>query len=77
MTDAADWIQWIHDMKIYTTATASKVLKVSRKTVQKWFDMGHINGYKLPGGDRRIPEDCLKRFMKRHKLPMSLLKEKE
>ncbi len=59
--------------KIYTTATAARVCKVSPRTIAKWFDTGLIGGYRLPGGHRRIPAAELRTFMLRQGIPLGEL----
>lgn len=56
---------------ILTTGQVAQVCSVQTLTAQKWFDLGLLKGYILPGGkDRRIPKDELLRFMKNHKMPI-------
>lgn len=52
---------------IYTTVQVAKICKVKPRTVSKWFDSGDLRGYRIPGSqDRRIPRECLTRFLKEH-----------
>lgn len=55
---------------VYRSGEAAKVLQVSVRTVSKLFDKGLLKGYKLTGGDRRIPEDNLIEFMKSNGIPL-------
>ena len=56
---------------ILTTGQVAKICCVSTRTAQKWFDTGLLTGYIMPGGkDRRIAKTELKRFMKKHKMPL-------
>jgi len=42
--------------------------------VSKWFDTGHLKGFRIPGSrDRRIPLEELIRFMRAHEIPLSCL----
>jgi len=64
--------------KILTSGEVAKICNVAHRTVQKWFDRGILNGYRLPGsGDRRIPVNELVSFMKANSIPIndSLLSE--
>ena len=63
--------------KIYTTATAARACRVCPRTIAKWFDTGLIGGYRLPGGDRRIPAAELRKFMETHGMPLGELEEKK
>jgi len=63
--------------KVYTSGDVAKICGVSPDTVSRWFDVGHIDGYRLgPGGDRRIPHDNLRAFMIKHGIPLDRLDEK-
>lgn len=60
---------------VLTTGDVAKICKVAPRTVSKWFDMGELEGYKIPGSkDRRIPLSALVKFMKKHRMPMDGLK---
>ncbi len=60
--------------KVYTSGDVAKICGVSPDTVSRWFDMGHIEGYRLgPGGDRRIPHHGLREFMIKHGIPLDRL----
>jgi len=55
---------------VLTTGDVAKICNVAPRTVSKWFDSGHLKGYRIPGSkDRRIPVDELNRFMKTHNIP--------
>ncbi|MFC1738180.1 helix-turn-helix domain-containing protein [Planctomycetota bacterium] len=57
---------------VLTTGEVAKICNVAPRTVSKWFDRGHIKGYRIPGSkDRRIPVNELVRFMKAHNMPMT------
>jgi excisionase family DNA binding protein len=63
-----------NNSKVYTSGEVAKICGVSPDTVSRWFDMGHIEGYRLgPGGDRRIPHDSLRVFMIKHGIPLDRL----
>lgn len=55
---------------VYRSGEVAKVLQVSTGTVCKLFDKGLLKGYKLTGGDRRIPENNLIEFMKSNGIPL-------
>ena len=56
---------------VLTTGEVAKICKVAPRTVSKWFDSGHLRGYRIPGSkDRRIPIDHLLRFMRAHGIPL-------
>jgi excisionase family DNA binding protein len=60
--------------KVYTSGDVAKICGVSPDTVSRWFDLGHIEGYRLgPGGDRRIPRQGLRAFMIKHGIPLDRL----
>ncbi len=57
---------------VLTTGEVAKICNVAPRTVSKWFDAGHLRGYRIPGGkDRRIPLDQLVRFMRAHGIPLN------
>ncbi|MGL6095359.1 MAG: helix-turn-helix domain-containing protein [Fimbriiglobus sp.] len=57
---------------VYTTGVVAKMLRVAPRTVNKWFDIGLLPGYRLPGmKDRRIRRADLVRFMKTHDMETS------
>jgi excisionase family DNA binding protein len=61
-------------MKIYTTGEVSKLCNVSTATVNKWFDSGQLEGYRVPGSrHRRIPHQNLLRFLQQHGAPVDAL----
>ncbi len=58
--------------KVLTTGQVARLCNVAPRTVSKWFDMGQLRGYRIPGSrDRRIPLDQLLRFMKAHSMPLN------
>lgn len=57
---------------VLTTGDVARICNVAHKTVSKWFDMGQLKGYRIPGSrDRRIPLDELVCFMKANNIPMT------
>ncbi len=61
---------------VFTTGEVAKICNVAPRTVSKWFDSGHLRGYRIPGSkDRRIPLDQLIHFMRAHGLPLNGLGE--
>ena len=59
------------DKTVLTTGQVAKICNVAPRTVSKWFDQGHLRGYRIPGSkDRRIPLDQLLKFMRAHNIPL-------
>lgn len=57
---------------VLTTGEVAKICNVAPRTVSKWFDAGHLRGYRIPGSkDRRIPVEHLVRFMRAHGIPLN------
>lgn len=57
---------------VFTTGEVAKICNVAPRTVSKWFDGGHLRGYRIPGSkDRRIPVEHLVRFMRAHGIPLN------
>lgn len=57
---------------VLTTGEVAKICNVAPRTVSKWFDSGHLHGYRIPGSkDRRIPVEHLVRFMRAHGIPLN------
>lgn len=53
------------DKEVYTTGQVAKICNVAPRTVSKWFDVGKLKGYRLPGSrDRRIYQDDLLAFLR-------------
>jgi excisionase family DNA binding protein len=46
-----------------TTSQAAQYLGVSLSTVRRWSDLGHLVGYRTPGGQRRFSIEQLDAFM--------------
>jgi excisionase family DNA binding protein len=63
---------------VLTTGDVARLCNVSARTVQNWFDKGHLKGYKIPGTKiRRIPPAELIEFMKRNGMPFALVLDYE
>ncbi|MHC4075108.1 MAG: helix-turn-helix domain-containing protein [Planctomycetota bacterium] len=59
---------------VLTTGEVARICNVASRTVSKWFDNGHLKGYRIPGsGDRRIPTTELIRFMQANNMPTTSL----
>jgi excisionase family DNA binding protein len=57
---------------VLTTGDVAKICNVAPRTVSKWFDAGHLRGYRIPGSkDRRIPIGHLLRFMRAYGIPLN------
>lgn len=57
---------------VLTTGEVAKLCNVAPRTVAKWFDAGHLRGYRIPGSkDRRIPADQLVKFMQANNIPLN------
>lgn len=55
---------------VLTIAQVAKLLKVSPRSASRLFDSGRLRGYRIPGSqDRRVPRECLLRFLSEHGLP--------
>ncbi len=46
-----------------TTSEAARHLGVSLSTVRRWSDLGHLRGYRTPGGQRRFSREQLDAFI--------------
>ena len=56
------------DKTVLTTHEVAKYLNVYANTVIHWMNTGKLNGYRTPGGHRRILRDELLRFIKSNKM---------
>jgi excisionase family DNA binding protein len=61
----------MHDMEHMTTSPlglstsqAAHVLGVSLGTIRRWSDMGYLESYRTPGGQRRFSSDQIEQFLK-------------
>jgi excisionase family DNA binding protein len=58
--------------EVLTTGEVAKLCHVTIRTVIKWFEKGHLKGYKIPGSrDRRFARDDVLQFMKEHGIPIT------
>ena len=46
-----------------STSQAAQALGVSLGTIRRWSDMGHLQSYRTPGGQRRFSQDQIDRFL--------------
>jgi len=46
-----------------TTSQAARELGVSLSTVRRWSDLGHLPGYRTPGGQRRFSAEQIADFL--------------
>ncbi len=52
----------IHKLGL-TTSEAARHLGVSLSTIRRWSDLGHLRGYRTPGGQRRFSVEQLDDFI--------------
>ena len=53
-----------------TTGTVAKYCGVSKVTVLRWIDKGHLAAFRLPEGHYRIHRDDFGKFLVKHGLPV-------
>jgi len=46
-----------------STSEAARHLGVSLSTIRRWSDLGHLRGYRTPGGQRRFSIEQLDAFL--------------
>jgi excisionase family DNA binding protein len=46
-----------------STSQAAQALGVSLGTVRRWSDMGYLESYRTPGGQRRFSEEQIEHFL--------------
>jgi excisionase family DNA binding protein len=46
-----------------STSQAAEALGVSLGTIRRWSDMGHLQSYRTPGGQRRFSREQIDRFV--------------
>jgi excisionase family DNA binding protein len=46
-----------------STSQAANALGVSLGTIRRWSDMGHLQSYRTPGGQRRFSQAQIDRFI--------------
>ncbi len=57
---------------VLTTGDVAKLCHVTIRTVIKWFEKGHLKGYKIPGSrDRRFARSDVLQFMRDHGIPLT------
>ncbi len=64
----------VKDKAVFTTGEAADLCKLSQQTIIRCFDNGQLQGFRVPGSKfRRIPRDCLIKFMKENNIPLGEL----
>jgi excisionase family DNA binding protein len=46
-----------------STSQAAQALGVSLGTIRRWSDMGYLESYRTPGGQRRFSSDQIEAFL--------------
>jgi excisionase family DNA binding protein len=46
-----------------STSQAARALGVSLGTIRRWSDMGYLQSYRTPGGQRRFSHEQIERFI--------------
>jgi excisionase family DNA binding protein len=46
-----------------STSQAAHALGVSLGTIRRWSDMGYLESYRTPGGQRRFSQDQIEQFL--------------
>ncbi len=46
-----------------STSQAAQALGVSLGTIRRWSDMGYLESYRTPGGQRRFSADQIEQFL--------------
>ena len=46
-----------------STSQAAQALGVSLGTVRRWSDMGYLQSYRTPGGQRRFSQEQINQFL--------------
>ena len=58
--------------EVLTTGEVARLCHVTIRTVIKWFEKGHLKGYKIPGSrDRRFARADVLKFMQEHGIPLA------
>ena len=55
---------------IFTTHEVSKLLQVNPRSVINWIEQDLLNSYRTPGGHRRISQEDLLAFLRKHQIPV-------
>ena len=59
------------DKTVFTTGEAARICNISQQTIIRCFDDGRLAGFRVPGSRfRRIPRNCLIKFMRDHRIPL-------
>ena len=64
----------ISEKAVWTTHEVAKYLNVFSNTVIHWMNTGKLNGYRTPGGHRRVLREELIKFIRENKLEKSVHK---
>lgn len=54
-----------------STSQAAHALGVSLGTIRRWSDMGYLESYRTPGGQRRFSNEQIEQFLKSLQDPAS------
>ena len=54
----------------FTTGEVADLIHVHQTTVIDWMDKGLMEGYRTPGGHRRIQREALLRFLATQRMPI-------
>lgn len=54
-----------------STSQAARALGVSLGTIRRWSDMGYLESYRTPGGQRRFSSEQIEQFLKSLQDPAS------
>lgn len=57
-----------------STSQAAHVLGVSLGTIRRWSDMGYLESYRTPGGQRRFSREQIEQFLKSLQDPANSLR---
>jgi len=60
----------MYKKQVFTTGEVASLLHVHQTTVIEWIDKGQLEGYRTPGGHRRVSREALFRFFERHHIPI-------
>lgn len=62
----------ITDETILSSHQIAKLLQSSPSAILSWFDQGMLEGFRTPGGHRRVKVKELRHFLQSHKIPVPL-----
>jgi excisionase family DNA binding protein len=54
-----------------STSQAARTLGVSLGTIRRWSDMGYLESYRTPGGQRRFSSEQIEQFLESLQDPAS------